>query len=205
MPPYTQIHQRCVLLLYVKWGASLYSSVWLNLFLHTIFSIHFSFIFPFYIFMNTIYTFLAYKCIPYLYHHLYTLLTVKSQFLLSSFFCPFSNPKKKSRKVTCFGTGFSLLPWRKKKFFNKMSQIDIILGEKIIENIENILWYTQALNKLFSDTLYCVMRVAKFRNWLHESIQEVWRKMGIIFHSLHEQFDLWRCNWNKRNNEWNTN
>lgn len=34
------------MLLYVKWGASLCSSVWLNLFLHTILSIHFSFIFP---------------------------------------------------------------------------------------------------------------------------------------------------------------
>lgn len=89
--------------------------------------------------MNTIYTFLAYKCIPYLYHHLYTLLTVKSQFLLSSFFCPFSNPKKKSRKVTCFGTWIFVIAMAKKRrredekkrnFFNKMSQIDIILGEK---------------------------------------------------------------------------
>lgn len=46
----------------------------------------------------------------------------------------------------------------KKKFFNKMSQIDIILGEKIIENIE-IFYDTRSklgLNNLFSDTLYTV-------------------------------------------------
>lgn len=66
----------------------------------------------------------------------------------------------------------------KKKFFNKMSQIDIILGEKIIENIE-IFYDTHsklALNKLFSDKVYTyVVYGEKFRNWSIETIFRHWQ------------------------------